>query len=456
MIAPPEGSKRLLRTVGTPSQDQPGPPSALDHHLSSWGPCPLPTRQHRRGAFAVIDESGLRGRGGAWFPVAAKWKAVAEGRKRPVVVVNASEGEPASAKDATLLFHAPHLVLDGAMFAAAALEATRVVCFVPARFVAPLVSHLSDRSRAGMNAVDAEVVAAPEGYVVGQESAAVNFLNGGIPGTPTFTRLRPVYQSGVAGAPTLIQNAETLAHVALIARFGAEWFRREGTNASPGTALITLTGSVASPRVMEIGVGTTLRSVLARTGDGTDGIQGVLIGGYGGGWVPTARALDVQLSPEALRGIGTGFGPGVVFLMPGNTCPGSQVAGLARWMASQGAGQCGPCANGLPAIAAGLEAIVSGRAKKDTLNGVLHACTLVEGRGACRHPDGVARMVRTALEVFASDFDAHLRSKGCGRANRMLLPTHPIFGTRESPPRVRSRSSDRSLGSVRPARAVLR
>jgi NADH:ubiquinone oxidoreductase subunit F (NADH-binding) len=416
-VAPPSGAVRLL----WPDSARRG--NSLADHLDRWGPVSFPGPGSQKDVVAALEESGLRGRGGAWFPAYRKWRAVSQARRRPVVVVNASEGEPASLKDAVLLTRELHLVADGAMWAASTLGATKVVFFVPRRLAVSVTAALQERARAGMASVDAEVVEAPDGYLTGEESAAVNFLSGGPTRSPTFTRLTPTYRRGVGGAPTLLHNAETLAHAALIARFGPAWYRSVGTRDSPGTTLLTVGGLSESPKVVEVATGTDLKTVLQKVGADPSSIQGVLFGGYGGGWVAAPKAFDLCLDPESLARAGAALGPGVVFLLQSSACPVAQVAGLSQWMSAQSAGQCGPCRNGLAALADELGTLAAGRAKKDSLERVGHYCSLVAGRGACHHPDGVARMVTSALEAFSEDFRLHARSRRCGAPTKLLLPT---------------------------------
>ena len=187
-----------------------------------------------------VERSGLRGRGGADFPTARKLRAVAERRRTGPVIVNGSETEPASAKDRLLLARLPHLVLDGAVLAAGAVGAGKVIVKVGENAidaVSALEGAVSVRER---DPVPIEIVSAPEGYVAGEESAVVHYLNGGAQ-LPTFVPPRP-FERGYRGRPTLIQNPETLAQLALVARFGSRWYRELGTVADPGSALVTITG----------------------------------------------------------------------------------------------------------------------------------------------------------------------------------------------------------------------
>ncbi|HLH47242.1 MAG TPA: NADH-ubiquinone oxidoreductase-F iron-sulfur binding region domain-containing protein [Acidimicrobiales bacterium] len=425
-VAPPAGPARLLAGL-----DDRGGTRGLAQHLEQWGP--LRTLDARN-LLADLEASGLRGHGGAWFPVAAKWRSVAEaGYRRPVVVANAAEGEPASAKDALLTTRVPHLVLDGASLAARALRARRLVVYCRPELVTTVARAADERHRAGIDSLAVEVVAAPGTFLAGQETAVASALNGRQP-LPTFAGIHPVRELGVEGRPTLVQNVETLAHVALVARFGPHWFRGAGTEGSPGTMLLTVTGRWEGPTVVEAPLGTPLAEVLDLDGRAADRYWGVLLGGYGGGWVGVDEALGMPLTEEAARGLGSSLGAGVVALLPSTTCPLHEVARVARYLEAEGAGQCGPCVNGLAELSGALSSLAgSGHQRPapsprrarggDPVARVLELCRLVEGRGACRHPDGAARFVRTALRVFEGHLAAHRRPGPCGAGpDSRLLP----------------------------------
>ncbi len=425
--APPGVSRPVMITPSLISSLTYDPRDEVSSYITLMGTIEGALNVRPSSIVEEIERSGLRGRGGAWFPTHLKWKAATSTRRRPVVVVNATEGEPASSKDALLMTTNPNLVIDGALVCAYATRATRVVFCVPPGLTSRVTEILQIRAKHSKTRIGLEVIGAPERYVTGEASALVNFINTGAQAMPTFTQLLPVYRSGVANAPTIVQNAETLANVALIARHGAGWFRTVGTVQSPGTVLLTLSGATRVPVVVEVEVGTTLRSVLGLVGDLTGPIQAVLVGGYGASWHSSRSILDTALAPESLQKLGGSLGPGVVFLLGAQYCPVSQLAGLARWMANQGAGQCGPCVSGLPAIATYLEVLAQSRAKADTPERVLSLCKLVESRGACHHPDGVARMVRSALDVFRQDIEVHLARKSCGKSHKLSLPTHNVL-----------------------------
>jgi NADH:ubiquinone oxidoreductase subunit F (NADH-binding) len=419
------GLPRLL--AGIPSHGA----LALNEHLALHGepPAEQGRGRSRRGAPGLIDEverAGLLGRGGAGFPTAAKLRAVAAaGRSplggRPFVVVNGAEGEPASAKDRTLLRSLPHLVLDGAVLAAAAIGAREIllgVCESAPRAIAGAEQAIAERGppRRGerVGGVQFRLHPVPNRYVAGQESALVNHLSGR-PALPAFTPPLP-FERGVRGRPTLVCNVETLAHLALIARHGADWFRELGTPAQPGSALVTLSGRVAHPGVYEIEYGSPLCALIDAAGGVTAQPRATLIGGYCGTWIDAGpEGCDlrgVALSEEHLSPRGATLGTGVVVLLSTEPCPVAELARLTRWLALQSARQCGPCVFGLDAIATAFEQLVLGRCEGGP-RAIQSLLGLVSGRGACRHPDGAARLVSSALEVFAEELADHARHGPC-------------------------------------------
>ena len=421
----PTGVDRLLAGVGT--DDQPG---VLSAHLDRWGPLPS-----WKGPSFIdeLDRSGLRGHGGAWFPVATKWRSVRRSLLRgPVIVANGAESEPASGKDRILIERVPHLVLDGAVVAARTLGASQVYVHVPSASVPSVRRALDERRRLDLDDCNFEVVVAPDRFLAGQETAVVNTIMARRPATPTFAGVRTIREQGVRGRPTLVQNVESLAHVALIARYGAKWFRTVGTPECPGTALLTVTGRWDEPRVIEVPLGVPLASALQLGPDEARGVQGLLLGGYGGGWLTTAEAMTMPLSEEAARQRGSSIGAGVVALLPAGSCPLAEVSRVVGYLEGEGAGQCGPCVNGLAAIANSVERLAfRPSALRGGIADIPTLCGLVEGRGACRHPDGVARFVRSSLRVFADHATLHLQRGPCRSDPAPFLPLRGTAPRRE-------------------------
>jgi NADH:ubiquinone oxidoreductase subunit F (NADH-binding) len=409
---------------------------ALAQHLAVHGPLPRSAGGRRRGReraatlIAEIERAGLLGHGGAAFPTAAKMHAVAVARRRTIVVVNAVEGEPASLKDRTLLESLPHLVLDGGIAAAEALGADEViVCACESADVGidAIARAIEERAGAGAErSPGLRLATAPSHYVAGQESALVNFINGG-PAKPTFTPPMP-FEEGVRQRPTLVNNVETLAHVALIARYGAAWFRELGTPTQPGSALVTLSGPIAHPGVYEIEHGASLSSLIRAGGGTTARVRGALLGGYAGAWVGASQLDAVALSNEHLAALGASLGAGVVLLLSEDACPVAETARVARWLAGQSARQCGPCVHGLDALATTLEELAGGIAGANVAQRIDRLASLVARRGACGHPDGALNPILSALDVFQAEFAEHARHgpcAACARPAELPLPDRP-------------------------------
>ena len=399
-------------------------PLNFAEHVRRYGPLPLGPRSAGT-LLTEIERSGLTGRGGAAFPTGRKLRAVIDATRRAatargpadcVVVANGSESEPASRKDAVLLSRAPHLVLDGMALVAAATRASRAYLCVGSLLPEDeraLHSAVLDRQRSGLRHVPVEVVTHPDGYLAGQETALISTLNGGPP-RPSFVPPRPT-DKGVRRRPTLVLNVETLGHIALIARFGAAWFRSAGTQAAPGTALITVTGAVSRAAVREIPLGTPLGQVLERSGL-RPAAQAVLTGGYFGTWLPLPGALAVPVSEPDLRAAGAALGAGVLAVLPEDACGLAETARVTGYLATQIAGQCGPCSNGMPALAEAMNWIAFGHPDADVAGWARQITTLIAGRGACHLPNGAATLARSALTVFAADLHAHVRAGPCHRA----------------------------------------
>jgi NADH:ubiquinone oxidoreductase subunit F (NADH-binding) len=405
-------------------------PLSLAEHIDHYGP--LPAGQLGSGTLIEeVERSGLTGRGGGAFPAGRKIRAVAEASVRSrVVVANGSESEPASSKDSVLLSHAPHLVLDGIALCASAIGATRTYLCVGHRvpeIARSVAGAVAERDRAGLDSVPVEMITAADGYLSGQEAALISALNGNAP-LPTFVPPRPA-QRGVHRRPTLVLNVETLAHIALIARFGSHWFRTAGTPGAPGSALVTVTGAVERPGVREIPLGTPLDEVLQPSGL-SQPAEAVLVGGYFGTWLPLPAALTVPVSDEGMRATGAALGPGVLAVLPEAACGLAETARIASFLAAESAGQCGPCRNGLPALAEALNWIAFGQPGPDTVEWVQQLAGLVTGRGACHLPDGTAGLARSALRVFAADVQAHLQAGPCVRAAGPPILPVPAVGSR--------------------------
>ncbi len=395
-----------------------GPPAASGperwpDHLARLGA--RPTGARATDAIEVLEASRLLGRGGAGFPVGTKWRSVAaRSEGSAAILVNGAEGEPLSSKDRTLLRLRPHLVLDGALLAADAVGADRIALYVgTGHRDARAAIERAIRERPDIT-VPIRLFGAPDAYVSGEESAAVHFVNEA-DARPTNTPPRP-YERGIGGRPTLVQNVESLAAAALIVRYGDGWFHERGRGATPGTALVTISGSDLDG-VREIELGMPIGELAQQSGAGRDSRdrQAVLLGGYFGGWLGLDRAWTLPLEPLALRDAGSAFGAGVIAFLGNDRCGVRATARIMDYMAGQTAAQCGPCVFGLRAIADATARLARGVAERDDLERIERWSRQLAGRGACRHPDGAVGQLLSSLRVFGAEWELHQRRGTCSR-----------------------------------------
>ena len=391
----------------------------LDEHVRRLG-------QRPRGSPGVLDalaRSGLRGRGGAWFPTNRKWTAVSRAsRGNAVVVINGSEGEPLSSKDRVLLTHRPHLVFDGAAIAAETLGATDVVLYLSRGF--ELTERAVDQAlRERSDAPRVRIVRTAHRYIAGESSALINRVSGGS-SKPRFTLVRTA-EKGVDDRPTLVQNAETLAHVAMIARYGPDWFRELGTEGAPGTMLMTFCGNVRRPGVYEVAVGARLGTVAEQIGGALEPTAGALLGGYFGAWLHGSALPELALDPDAVR-----LGCGVVALLPRAGCGIVESTRILAYLSAESAGQCGPCVNGLHALTEAMSRVASSQPGPVDIERVRRWIAMVKDRGACHHPDGAVGQLSSALTAFGDHLPSHLAGRACPGVSCGGFPRPPTPGTR--------------------------
>src|SRR5579875_2308419 len=358
----------------------------LQAHTEIFGPLP---RMSADELIATASQVDLRGQGGAAFPFARKLQAVVDAAKKTgqptIVVVNATEGEPGSFKDKMLMIRSPYLILTAA--------------------------------EPGLRKM-VRVVQLPERFISGESGALIRGINGKKPLPPGRKTLAA--ERGVDDLPTLLSNASTFAQVSVLALLGPARFASVGVPEEPGTVLLSVSGSAKHPAVVECPTGVPLGAVLdicqAPAGDG------VLVGGYHGMWLDAEAAYQVPVGREGLAAAGGTFGSGIVLPLGDGTCPLGEVSRIANYLAGESAGQCGPCKLGLPSIARALAAIVDGSGGIEALDTARRAAAMVNGRGACSHPDGMTRFVLSALDVFTEDLAAHVFHSTCGRPVRGVLP----------------------------------
>jgi len=392
-----------------------------------------------------LAASGLRGRGGAGFPTAEKWRTVAgfaaDALATPVVV-NAAEGEPGTYKDRAILLANPYAVLEGALIAARVVGAREVTVATKERFtevVTRVRSAIREIEAAGWNGdVTMSIVTGPAEYLYGEETALLEVLDG----RPPFPRIAPPWRrgnievvrsdedvtsgSGVAAEvvmatpsspitdseapPTLVNNVETMANVPAIIAKGAAWFRSLGTDESPGTVVCTVTGDVRHPVVVEVPMGVSLRSVIDRTighGDADESprIAAVMLGVSN----PILHAdLDVPVSYEAMRARGTALGSASFIVVDERTDPVALAAGVSRFLAIESCGQCTPCKQDGLEIAARLRAICTTGGTDDDLAQVQKRLDTITTGARCNLATQHQLVVGSILDAFSTRVELHL------------------------------------------------
>ncbi len=372
-----------------------------------------------------VERSGLLGRGGAGFPLAVKLRSVRDNGRLSncgtVVMANGEEGEPASVKDRWLLRNRPHLILDGLRLAAAMVAADRAYVYVSDPQSARLVEAALSELDADTFGARVAIRMVEPGYVAGEETAAVRALNGG-PVKPTDKPPRP-FQHGVDGRPTLVSNVETLANVPYLHRHGATAFRDQGTELSPGTFLITVTGAGRPPGLYEIPHGLPFTELLALHGIPSDQVRGALMGGYFAGLL-NRTVLDATLDHETLRRLYSGLGAGAVSVLT-DDCPVAVGASMLAYFDRENAGQCGSCFNGTAAMAAVAGALRDGLATTEDLARLRRWSVVLRGRGACATLDAATNVARTLLDQFPDTVARHLEND--------CAACHVVTYTRERP-----------------------
>ncbi|MFD5427525.1 NADH-ubiquinone oxidoreductase-F iron-sulfur binding region domain-containing protein [Streptomyces sp. NPDC127084] len=367
-----------------------------------------------------VADAGLRGRGGAGFPVAVKLRTVRDSGGSPVVVANGEEGEPGSVKDRWLLRARPHLVLDGLDRAAAITGATRGYVYVSDPYAAARVRQALTECPPR---TPTEVIETAHTYVAGEETAAVRRINGG-PALPTAKPPRP-YERGVGDQPTLVSNVETLARIALIAA------RPERRHEIAGSTLLTLSSPDGGALLSEAPYGTTLGALAAV--QGTAKPSGALMGGLFGGLIGP-DALGLTLDGAALATAGTALGCGAIrFLGPGS-CPVATAADAVGHLQAESARQCGVCVSGTAAIADTLRRLTDGTAAPDTEERLRRWSSGLPGRGACGLLDAAAGAAGSLLRAFPDLVRAHLGAvcAACAAApptggHRLVVPVPPVM-----------------------------
>jgi NADH-quinone oxidoreductase subunit F len=371
----------------------------------------------------VVSASGLRGRGGAGFPVGRKWLTVADNAvtlgAAPIVVINMAEGEPGTFKDRSIVRNNPYQIIEGALIAAVAVGAERAIIATKAAFtteVARLRAALDEVEGLGRvpRGVTVSIFEGPSEYLYGEESALLEAIDGRGP----FPRVTPTYRVGLCGSdpfsrlgvgPALVNNLETIANVPKILARGPAWFRRIGTDQSPGSVVCTVTGDVRHHGVAEVRFGTPLRQVLRVIGGGVRpgrSIKAILAGVANP--VITRAQLGVPISYEGLRSIGSGVGSAGFIVFDDLTDMVAVAAGVARFLSVESCGQCSPCKLDGMRLAILLASVAANTASAGDLAEIGRKLGTVADGGRCFLATQQEVLLRSILVAFGEEFDSHV------------------------------------------------
>jgi NADH-quinone oxidoreductase subunit F len=403
-------------------------PSSLDGYIARGGGIAL-SLALERSPDAVIEglaRSGLRGRGGAGFPTWKKWQAIrSHACPTRYVVCNAADGEPGTFKDRHLIRTDPYQMLEGLGIAAHVVGATKAFVATKGAFrkeVAILQRAVAEMRGSDMlGRVPVEIVEGPDEYLFGEEKALLEVIEGNDP----LPRVLPPYQVGLFAThghenPTLVNNAETLAHVPHIVREGAERFRSLGTETSPGTMIFTLCGDVARPGVSELPLGLPVRKVVSDVGGATPETVKAIFPGASHDIVARAQ-LDTAMDFDSMSAIGSGLGSAGFVVYDESACIVAATLGFLRFLTIESCAQCPACKHGSAEIAECLERIERGEGSEADIETALARSATVTGGQRCALPTGATHLVRSAVRLFADEFRQHLGGP-CPRPRKLVFP----------------------------------
>jgi NADH-quinone oxidoreductase subunit F len=374
----------------------------------------------------TVSEAGLRGHGGAGFPAGKKWALTREcAEPTRYLVLNGGEDEPGSKKDRVLLENLPHLVLEGVLLASYAIGASKAYLYINARYTAAIEvvnEALAEAKAAGYWGksilgggfdLDIELTPAPHNYVAGEDTAALEVIEGKKP----LPRQKPPFpvSSGLFGKPTVVNNVETLANVAPIVLHGAEWYRGFGTAENPGTMLFSLGDDVNRPGIYELPFGTPLRYLIEQCGGGAGGgkkIKAVMPAAPSSAFLPASR-LDTPLEVNAMREAGSALGCGVVRVVPEGTCIVEEVLKISEFFTAESCGQCPACRMETNTLTMLLKKVQQGQGGQPILEQFGKVLAFNKGKGFCNLIAMPGPPIESALQLFPEDFTAHLSTGKC-------------------------------------------
>jgi NADH-quinone oxidoreductase subunit F len=374
----------------------------------------------------LVKDSGLRGRGGAGFPTGMKWGFIPQGDGKPhYLVVNADEGEPGTCQDAPLMMTDPHSLIEGILIASYAIRCSHAFIYLRGELVhaGRRLQRAIDEAYAagylGKNVLgsgldfDLTLHRGAGAYICGEETALLDSLEG-YRGQP---RLRPPFPAvhGLYGAPTVVNNVETIATVPFIVLNGVDWFRQWGTEKSPGTKIFSVSGHVNKPGNYELPLGVTAREVIYDVAGGIPGGRELKAWTPGGSSTPllTKEHLDTPMDFEGVMGAGSLLGTAAVMVMDDTTCIVKATLRMTEFYAHESCGKCTPCREGTYWMVQVLDRLEKGQGTEADLQTLLDTCDNIFGRSFCALGDGATSPIVSSIKYFRDEYITHVEQAGC-------------------------------------------
>ncbi len=403
-------------------------PEDIDEYIAENGYSTLADILHQSPEEIIreIMASGLRGRGGAGFPTGRKWEMVANAPKNDkLVICNADEGDPGAYMDRTLLESNPHQVIEGIIICAFAVGAAKAIVYVRAEYPLAIkimtraIQQAKDRGLLGHHILgssfdlDIEIFQGSGAFVCGEETALIRSIEG----FRGMAKYRPPYpsESGLWGNPTVINNVKTLSSVVPVLSNGADEFKKIGTETSPGTAIFSVVGNVVHPGLVEVPMGTTLRTLIFDICGGIPKkkkIKAVQIGGPSGGCLPETL-LDTPIDFDSLAQTGAMMGSGGMVVMDEDTCPVDVARYFLEFTQKESCGKCTFCRIGTFHLRSILERITKGEGQEGDIKKLRQLSEDIKNGSLCGLGKTAPNPVLTSLRYFIDDYEAHIKEKRC-------------------------------------------
>ena len=390
-------------------------------------------------ALNAVLEGGLVGMGGAGFPTGMKWKfAAASQSDKKYVCCNADEGDPGAFMDRSILEGDPHVVIEAMAIAAYAIGADQGYIYCRAEYPIAVkrlqiaIRQAREYGLLGNNifgtdfCFDLDIKLGAGAFVCGEETALMTSIEGKR-GEP---RPRPPFPAvkGLFGKPTILNNVETYANVPQIILKGADWFASMGTEKSKGTKVFALGGKIKNTGLVEIPMGTTLRTIVEEIGGGIPGgkkFKAAQTGGPSGGCIPASQ-LDVQIDYDNLTAIGSMMGSGGMIVMDEDTCMVDIARFFLDFTVDESCGKCAPCRIGTKRMLEILERIVDGRGEDGDIEKLEELAKAIKATALCGLGQTAPNPVLSTLKYFRHEYEAHIYEKRCPAGHCKKLVTYQI------------------------------